>query len=124
MARTGTNVPVAKYRKSDNAYNENIREKLGITDISRTITNFITKRGSYNLKVCLKRNSDSFKTVKQSNPEDVPKWRREKNRSDLGKRHKSLNCDAAMDIELLVQQCFTLTGLKKNNYILKEYRKF
>jgi hypothetical protein len=95
--------------KSDNAYNENIREKLGITHISRTITNFITRSGYYVLRVCLKRNADLVKTVKQSNPKDDLKWRQDNDRTHLGKRHKSLNCDAAMCIELHVPESFTLT---------------
>lgn len=109
MASTGTNAPVARYKMSDNAYNENIREKMRITDISRTMSNFITRSGSYVLKDYLKRNTYLIETVKQSNSKDVPKWRHDKNRSDFGKRRKSLNCDAAIDIELHVTDCFTLT---------------
>lgn len=105
--------PVVRHRESDNAHNENIKKKLGMTDTSRKKTNFITGSGFYVLKVCLKRNTDLVKTVKQSNPKDVPKCRRDKNRSDLGKRHKSLNCDAAIDIELHVPECFTLTHFIK-----------
>lgn len=88
---------------------ENIREKLGIKDISRTITNFITRSGSDVLKVCLKRNADLFKTVKQSNSKDISKWRHDKNSSVLGKRHKRLNCNVGINIEIHVAECFTLT---------------
>jgi hypothetical protein len=77
MAYTGTNAPVARHRKSDNAYNENIRETLGIIDISRKITNFVTRRGSYVLKVRLKRNVDLVKTVK------AIEFQREMTRIDL-----------------------------------------
>jgi hypothetical protein len=103
---TRTNAPVARYRKTENAYCNNTREKLGITDISRAITNFITRSGSYVLKVCLKRNIDLVTALKQSNPKDVQS---DKNRSDLGKKHKSLNCDAVKNFELHVHACFILT---------------
>lgn len=84
-------------------------KKNRITDISRTIANFITRSGSYVLKVCLKRNTDLVETVKQSNSKDVPKCKHDKNRSDLSKRRESLNCDVAIDIEMCVTDCFTLT---------------
>ena len=54
-------------------------------DISRTITDFILFYLMF-LKVCLKINTDLVKTVKQSNLKDVPKWRHDKNRCDLGTR--------------------------------------
>jgi hypothetical protein len=39
MAYTGTIALVVRYRMTDNEHNENIREILGTTRISRAITN-------------------------------------------------------------------------------------
>jgi hypothetical protein len=38
-----------------------------------------------------------------------PNWRHDKDRSALGKRHRRLNCNVEMNIELHVSECFALT---------------
>jgi hypothetical protein len=45
---------------------------------------------------------------------NVKKWRHDKNRPDLGKKHKSLNHDAVKDFELRVPACFILTYFLEN----------
>jgi hypothetical protein len=52
----------------------------------QNVNKFYHRKWFLCFEVCLKRNVDFFKTVKQSNPKDVSKWRHDKNRSDLGKK--------------------------------------